>query len=189
MIKATEDIPGTSAGGEVFRFGPWSPRPAQRLLDMAPKEFWLSNRMLPVGLEGGPMDEVVVVATADLHMPARVLRDTQTHCRRPVRLVLAASDEMQFWLNVVLLDQTWSQALTDAVAITLSSLGTETHPVSVAATKGELQADSLSVGQVMDSLGLAEPIALEILALCARIPQVRPDHYSFRLPCAGKLLS
>ena len=157
---------------------PWAPPDAGRLVDLAPKQFWIKHRLVPLRVSNGEF--WVAAATADVD--PRVLLELREYLRLPIRVSPAAGDDVEFWVQVLFEGRAWHEALAESLKNTLEFRAAQ---VSAGWTIGR----DVSVEDIQGAFGLAEELALETLALRAHLPQVRLQRYAVVSGHVGPLLS
>ncbi|MBI3980282.1 MAG: glycosyltransferase [Chloroflexi bacterium] len=158
---------------------PWIEPPDPRLLALASAELWRRHRALPIRLDA---EGLLLAAGADLD--AAELDAIRAATGQPIRVVAGAEDEIAYWLDVLLGGRPRGDVMADSLLHLLDQLGLE---VSRRGALPDDAGEALSVEQVMAAFGLAEDVAVEVLALRARLPQVQIHRYTLGPHLAGLL--
>jgi cellulose synthase/poly-beta-1,6-N-acetylglucosamine synthase-like glycosyltransferase len=161
----------------VPSLSPWGSPPPSHLLALAPLDFWSQHQVLPLREESRGGNDLLLVASAQAALSPRAHQELERQCGRLVQVIPAPADEVCFWLEVLSGERTWPEAFADAVAAALVSLGLVDDRVGAAAARVHLGGDNLGVAQVQAAFGLAEDVAVEVLALQAHLPHVRLERY------------
>ncbi len=171
-MSGVPDALGAPTAAQRWRgvLHPWADPPDGELLTLAPASWWQEHQALPVMLD----QYGLLVATAAPPGDS-VVAELQRYTHHPVETVSAAPDEVAFWLDVLQARLTWAEAVARGLAALFNEMGL--HVIQERPLRGA-SGQSLSVEQVMDAFGLTEDVAMDGLALQARLPQLRPEKYA-----------
>ncbi|MHB8621468.1 MAG: GspE/PulE/PilB domain-containing protein, partial [Chloroflexota bacterium] len=86
---------------------PWAPPRLGRLTELVPRSFWLANRLVPLRVENTTRGDELVVAATSPDVDPLVLLELRQLVRRPVRVMPAAGDDVEFWLDVLFRGRPW----------------------------------------------------------------------------------
>ncbi|MDE3193250.1 MAG: glycosyltransferase [Chloroflexota bacterium] len=161
--------PSIPAARRLAAFDPWHEDPPAEILGALPASFWREQRALPLGFEDG----AVLLGAAHPIGDAAASR-VRSATYRDVRRVVVADDEMEAWLEVSLGDASWEQALVSSLQSLIRAIGLAARrQVSVFAMPGR----STDVETIARAFDIGEDAAVEVLALRARLPQIRLERY------------
>jgi len=152
----------------LIEMDPWSEGPPEKLLGLMPAAFWKEHRAVPVERRDGAL----VIAAAGV-LPAETISQVRRTTFHDVRPVAAAEDEIDLWLAVTSGERSWEEALAASVISLIRGIGFGARP-------GELPAmptRDTDVETIARAFELAEDAAVEVLALRARLPQIRLGRY------------
>ena len=165
------------------KLDPWSPPEAgEEAAGVAPS-FWLTHHLLPLRLERRAERQVLVVAAEAADVDPQVLLELRRLVLMPVRIVPAAADDVAFWLDVLYRGRNWLDAVRTSLTQTLEFSG------RLVTGAGWSAGNHVSVSDVAALFALTEDVALEALALRARLPYVRLARYALSGSYASQLLS
>lgn len=148
---------------------PWGGGPPADLIRLVAPATWREHAALPVGIEGGAL---TIAAVGRAH-PA-LIDELRSVSYREVRVAAAPGDHVQLWLEVGIDGRPWEEAVTALLARTISALGLHAR---TDARLPEAPGRVTPVADVAAAFELSEATAVEVLALCARMPQARLERY------------
>ncbi len=134
-----------------------------------PIAFWREHRVLPITIQA---DALVVVSPDPLS--GEVTSEIRAATYREVCRAVAADDEVEFWLSVTLGERTWERALARSIHTLIRQVGLTSPPEPELPA---MPARDVDVETIASAFGLAEDAAVEVLALRARLPQIRLARY------------
>lgn len=153
---------------ELVGMDPWSGGPPVKLIALMPSAFWKEHRALPVARRDGAL---LIASAAPLDTgPIARIRRTTFHDVRPVG---AADDEIAFWISILLDGVAWEEALSEATISLIRAVGLGAKPGALP----PMPTYDTDVETVARAFDLAEDAAVEVLALRARLPQIRLGRY------------
>ncbi|HEX6510695.1 MAG TPA: hypothetical protein VF157_00225, partial [Chloroflexota bacterium] len=158
---------------------PWAPPRLDRQTALVPSSFWLDHHILPLRVERVDGRQALVVAAASADVDPAVLLQLRSLVRLPVRVAPAAADDVEFWLDVLFRGETWRDAVGRSLLETLELGRRSSTPLG----------GDVGVGDITAAFGLPEDMAVEVLALRARLPQVRLEKCAIPCGLVGPLIA
>src|SRR5579872_5636175 len=98
---------GPTAAWSPEDLHPWATPPDAGLAAEAAPELWLKHQLLPLRVERTPGRQELVVAAATADVDPEALLRLRRAVRMPVRLAPAAADDVEFWTDVVIREDSW----------------------------------------------------------------------------------
>ncbi len=163
---------------DLVGLDPWGEGPPATLLALMPAAFWKEHRALPVERRNGSL----VIATSQV-LSSEALAQVRTTTFHDPLQVAAADDEIELWLAVALGERTWEAALAASIISLIRAVGLGAKPGSLA----QMPTRDTDVETIARAFEIAEDPAVEVLALRARLPQIRIARYP-RPPYLGAVL-